>query len=365
MKWLLKLELILLLTVSFKVQAQTEWPSPEVEQMYKDGRKLHTQGKLREAIMLYKRAILIAPNIIVLQRDLGQAYYLTGNYEEAENTLEAIIKNGAADEETYVTMAESLLALKEHKKAKSTLNKGLERFPHSGQLYHEIGKLYEEDQELRDALKAWLTGIEVDPAYHINYYEAARVYMTTSKTIWAILYGEIFVNLEQQTPRANETRTMLIAAYKRLFNSLAIGETPKFSSKKQAPAINGFEGAVYNTFLKLSPVVSDGINPENLTMLRARFIMDWRKQYSSQYSFTLFARQDEMLRNGYFDAYNQWLFGKSASMPEYEAWTKFHPEAIPDFEAWLQQHPFAAVAGDFYNDKVVEGIFAKKKKERD
>jgi tetratricopeptide (TPR) repeat protein len=362
MEWLKKLQFILFLILSFAVQAQTEWPSPEVEQMYKEGRKLHSQGKLREAILLYKRAILIAPDIVILQRDLGQAYYLTGNYDEAENTLDAIIKNGAADEETYVTMSESLLALKEFKKAKNTLNKGLERFPHSGILYHELGKLYEEDEEQKQALKTWLAGIEADPGYHVNYYEAARTYMSTSKPIWAILYGEIFVNLEQQTPRANETRTMLIAAYKRLFNSLAIGEATKYGSKQQPPAFNGFEGAVYNTFLKLSPVVSDGINPENLTMLRARFIMDWRKQYADQYPFSLFTRQEEMLRNGYFDAYNQWLFGKSASMPEYEAWTKFHPQAIPDFEAWLQQHPFVPVASDFHNDKEVDDIFSKKKK---
>lgn len=359
-----KLISIVPLLISLFAYAQTDWPSPEVEQMYMDGRKLHSQGKLREAIVLYKRAVLIAPNIVVLQRDLGQAYYLTGNYEEAEKTLNAIIKNGAADEETYTSMAESLLALKEFKKAKNMINDGLERFPHSGILYHGLGKLYEDDEAPKDALLSWLKGIEADPGYHLNYYEAARTYMTTSKTIWAILYGEIFLNLEQQTVRANETRTMLIAGYKRLFNSMAIGEARKFGSKKQyIPAFNGFEGAAYNTFMTLSPIVSDGINPENLTMLRTRFMMKWQKQYADQYPFSLFARQDEMLRNGYFDTYNQWLFGKAASMPEYEAWVKFHPEAIPDFEAWLQQHPFSPNAKDFYNNKEVEGIFPKKKKE--
>ena len=331
--------------------------------MYREGRKFHTQGKLRDAIVLYKRAIQIAPDIAELQRDLGQVYFLTGQYEEAQKTLDAIIKNGAADEETYVIMSESLQALKEFKKAKNMLAKGMERFPHSGIMYHGLGKLYETDGNKEEALKGFVTGIEADPAYHVNYYDAARLYMQTSKTVWAILYGEMFINMEQQTARSNEARVMLTAAYKRLFNSLAVGDVPKFGSKKEKEAkFSGFEGAVYNTFLKLSPIVSDGVNPENLTMLRTRFMMDWMRQYAAQYPFTLFARQNEMLRNGYFDAYNQWLFGKAASMPEYEAWTRFHPEAIPDFEAWMQQHSFKLSSSDFYNDKEVSNIFPKKKK---
>lgn len=347
---------------SFNAFAQTNWPSPEVEQMYKDARGFSMQGNLREAILLYKRAIQIAPNILVLQRDLANAYYLSGNNEEARNTMEPIIKSGEADEQSYQIMAASLDDAKEFKKARNMLDKGLEKYPHSGLLYHEMGKLYENDNNKKSALKYWLEGIQQDPSYHVNYYEAARTYMETTKTVWAIIYGEIFVNLEQQTPRANETRVMLIAAYKRLFNSFAVGDMPKFNSKKKSIEPEGFEQAVYNTFLQLSPLVSDGVNTENLIMLRTRFMIDWWKQYHQKYPFTLFNREDEMLREGYFDAYNQWLFGKANNQLEYEAWTKFHPETMPAFDNWLREHPMQPTASDFYNDKDVD-IFMKKKKD--
>ena len=92
---------------------------------------------------------------------------------------------------------------------------------------------------------------------------------------------------------------------------------PKYDKKNDnTAATNGFEEAVFNTFIKLSPVVADGITTENLTMVRTRFLMDWYQQkYNEKYPFTLFSRQDRMTRDGYFDIYNQWMFGKLLGFP--------------------------------------------------
>lgn len=350
-----------ILLIALQASAQTRWPSPEIEQMYNEARGQLTQGNLQQAIMLYSRAIRIAPDVMVLHRDLANAYYLAGYYEEAQKTLEPIIKSGQADEQSFQVMSASYLEQKEDKKARSYLQKGLERYPHSGMLYNQMGKMHEDLQKEEEALTNWLEGIEQDPAYHLNYYDAARTYMRTNKTVWAIIYGELFINLEQQTARANETRTMLLAAYKRLFNSFAVGDMPKYKSKEKISAPTGFEGAVYNTYLKLSPVVSDGFNIENLIMLRTRFMIEWGEENAARYPFTLFKRQDDMLRKGYFDTYNQWLFGKAISPQEYDAWNKFHVKEMPALEQWLAAHPYQPVRGDVYNRKEVDGIFDKQK----
>jgi hypothetical protein len=141
---------------------------------------------------------------------------------------------------------------------------------------------------------------------------------------------------------------------------------PKYDKKNDAnPESNGFEQAVFNTYIKLSPVVADGITAENLTMLRTRFMMDWYQQhFNEKYPFTLFRRQDEMIRDGYFDIYNQWMFGKAENAQMYDAWTKFHADAIPDMEEWLKENKYMAVASDAYNAKEVEGIFLKKDNKR-
>ena len=353
------LSAILTLATAGAANAQTNWPSPEVEHLYKQARDYHSQGNLREAIVRYQQAIQIAPDIVLLHRELAQAYYLAQGYDEAIATLEPIIKQNMADAETYKVMAQCLVAKRENKKAKKLLRDAITALPDAGTLYHQMGLVYEQDNEMVYALESWLEGIEKAPGFHLNYYEAARTYMNTDKPVWAILYGEIFVNIEQHTKRAYDTRNMILNAYRMLFTSLATGHIPKFGSGSKGAV--GFEQAVYDTYIKLSPVVSDGYTTENLTMLRTRFIMDWTLQYAQQYPYSLFSRHDHMIRNGYFDAYNQWLFGKVENPQQYDAWTRFHQDAIPALEGWMRQYPIRPNEGEFYNEKTVDGIFQKKK----
>lgn len=354
------LSFMLFLCGIIPASAQVSWPSPEVENLYKQAREYHSQGKLREAIVRYQQAIQIAPEIVLLHRELAHAYYLAQGYNEAIATLEPIIKQQQADAETYKIMAQSLLAMKETKKAKKVMKDAIAALPNSGSLYHQAGLMYENDNEMVYALESWLDGIQKDPTYHLNYYEAARTYMSTEKVIWAILYGEIFINIEQQTKRAYDTRKMLLNAYTKLFTTVNTGAVPKFGTGSKAKVKN-FEDAVQSTLLSLAPIMTDGVTTENLTMLRTRFIMDWSINHAANYPFSLFSRHNDLIRNGYFDIYNQWLFGKTENAQQYEAWTRFHTDAIPRLEGWMSNFPYRPSTGEFYNEKVVDGIFKKSK----
>lgn len=338
--------------------AQDAWSSPEVEQMYNNARSQMMQGNLNQAIITYKQAILLAPEKKVLHRDLAQAYYLSSQYDEAQATLEPIIKSGEADDHAYQTAAGCLIAQNQSKKAKALLLDAIKRYPHSGILYNQLAKLQEQDGNQEAALTSWLIAIQQDPAYHISYYEAARMYMSTDKPVWAVIYAEIFLNIEQHTPRAEETKDMLLGAYMRLFTRMAGKNIPKYKSTNSTiNTVQGFEDAVYTTYLKLSPVVSDAINTENLIMLRTRFLMEWGKHYAGRYPFSMFSRMDDMLRNGYFDMYNQWVFGHIDNPQQFDAWNKFHSDALPKIEEWLKAHPYRPVAADFYNQMAIKGIF--------
>ncbi len=354
---------LLFLSMAPRLTAQT-WPSPEVETMYNDARNYMSNGNLAQAIAIFQQAIQIAPGQLVLHRELGRAYYLMGNYDEAKKILEPVISSGDADEQSYQAMAACLSLSGDRKKAKAMLQKGIERYPHSGLLYHDMGKIYEDDNETVYALETWLDGIQADPAYHVNYYEAARTYMNTDKTVWAIIYGEIFVNIERQTPRADETKQMLYDAYKKLYTDIASGEDiPRYKGKNKntKTATAGFEDAVRSTYLKLAPVVSDGITAESLAMLRARFSIDWSYQYAAQFPFSLFTYYDVLLRSGYFDIYNEWLFGKAEGPALFDSWNTFHAGDMPKFDTWAAAHAMRPADGEFYNDKQVDGIFSRKK----
>lgn len=323
-------------------------------------------GNNDQAILLFQQAIKLAPNKMVLYRDLGEAYYRTGNYTESINILDPVIKSNEADDKCYQVYASCLAAGNDKKKARTILTTGLAKFPNSGILYHQMGIYQESEGATEKALEQWLTGIERDPACRSNYFEAARTYMGSYKPVWAVIYAELFLSMENGTPKADEAHDMLLGAYMRLFNAIGNSSIPKFKSNNSSDLdhANGFEEAVYDTYLKLSPVVSDGINTENLTMLRTRFMMEWQTQYARKYPFTLFSRFDEMLRTGYFDWYNQWVFAPIDNPQQYEAWKSFHTEAIPKLETWMESHPYIPVRTDFYNSKQVYGIFPKPENEK-
>ncbi|MBS1628980.1 MAG: tetratricopeptide repeat protein [Bacteroidetes bacterium] len=340
-------------------KAQNEsWPSPEVESLYRSAQASLAAGSFGPAIASYQQAIALAPDKPVLYRDLAQAYLLSGNYRRAESTITPLIENDRADATAYAIAASIQTALHEDKKARKLLDKGLEKYPGSGFLFHEKGKYYEQQRALPEALNAWIAGIAADPGYHVNYYEAARAYMQTDEPVWAILYAEIFINLERYTPRSGETRKLLLAAYKRLYGTPDAGLVPRFGKKVKTTPTN-FKEAVEHDLLHLAPVLSDGFSTENLTMLRTRFCMEWMARYAVRYPFTLFTYWDNLLRAGHFDAYNQWVFGRAENQAQYDAWVKFHPEAIPAYEQYAAKHPLLPTASDAYNPAELKGIFIK------
>lgn len=331
-----------------------------MEALFKSAQASLAAGSFGPAIASYQQAIALAPDKPVLYRDLANAFYLSGNYRRAESTINPLIESGRADATAYAIAASIQTALREDKKARKLLDKGLEKYPGSGFLFHEKGKYYEQQRDLPEALKTWLAGIAADPSYHVNYYEAARAYMQTEQPVWAMLYAEIFINLERYTPRSGETRKLMLAAYKRFYHTPDADAVPRFGKKPRKQPADDFEGAVSETLLRLAPVLADGVSTENLTMLRTRFCMDWMARHAQKYPFTLFNYWDDLLRAGHFDAYNQWVFGRAENQAQYDAWMKFHPEAMPAFEQYAAAHPLLPTASDAYNKAELKGIFLKR-----
>jgi hypothetical protein len=211
-------------------------------------------------------------------------------------------------------------------------------------LYHEAGLLHSSDKKPKEAMKAWLDGIAKAPQYPENYYEAAEKNLTGDHIVAGLLYGEVFVNLTQDTTRANACKKMLFTGYKKMFDNMVAGK-PDAPSVKQADA-PGFESAVLSVYRTLTPVVSDGITTENLVMVRTRFLMDWGRLYGQQYPFTLFSWLDGLVRFGKFEIYNEWLFGAAESPDEYDAWNHFHEGDIDRFITWQATNKLIPVAED-------------------
>ena len=157
-------------------------------------------------------------------------------------------------------------------------------------------------------------------------------------------------------------KNKLFKAYKTMFDNFAQGEAPQYGKPVKHAPVNTFEDAVQQVYSALTPVVSDGITTENLTMARTRFLMEWFSAHSKKYPFSFFSYLDNIIRSGHFDMYNEWLFGKAESATEYKAWNEFHEGDMQRFLLWKSANQFIPTGNDFYNERNMDGLFNKKKK---
>jgi tetratricopeptide (TPR) repeat protein len=339
----------ILLTVWQRVPAQQQFASPETARMHAsiaEYLKLHNYS---DAIKTARQAILIDSSPF-FHKDLGQALFLNGNFEEAAAELNILHNSVAADTESIRMEAYSLLAQKKFKTAQSTINEGISAFPCSGPLLHVRGVAYAAKGDTAAAVQCWVGGTMEDPTYAVNYRSAAAAYKKSDRIIWSIIYFENYLNLPRDTADDSTIKNSLFECYKLLFTT--VGST---NFKPENYRDEGFENAIMNTMVQLTPIVSDGLTTENLIMLRTRFLMDWLEKNEKNYPYPLFTYLNMLVSEGKFDTYNQWIFGKAESPAQYEAWTQFNEGALERFLNWKTAHQLEPKI-NHYNANPADGL---------
>ena len=298
------------------------------------------QGDYANASLILVRAFELKPNDIQIAKDLAYAYYLQRENNKALAVITPFLENDKADDQAYQIAGTIYRALNQPKDAEKLYKKAIKIFPGSGPLYNEYGELLYSTNDAF-AIKQWEKGIEVDPSYANNYYNACKYYFTTKDKIWSLLYGEIFINIGSVTSRTAEIKNILLEGYKKLFAEVDLLENAKDK--------NTFEVAFLTTMNKQNAVVIKGINAETLTMIRTRFILDWDKDYANKFPFSLFDLQRELLEKGLFPAYNQWIFGAPQNLAAYQAWTGTNAEEYLSFTKFRQEKLFKVPKGQYYH----------------
>jgi tetratricopeptide (TPR) repeat protein len=310
------------------------------QSLQETARSFMRSGDFDNAILVLNRALQNDAKNMDLQKDLVLAYFYKRDYAKAKTSLEPLL-NDNADITTYQIAGNIYKALEETKEAEKMYKKALKKYPKSGALHSEYGELLWALKNY-SAIEQWEQGIETDPAYAGNYYNAARYYFHTKDKVWSLLYGEIFINMESLTERGSAMKKLLFDGYKeKLFADADI--------MKDQDGKNNFAKAFLQSMGKQSSLTNKGINTEVLTMIRTRFILDWYANYANKFPFKLFDYQQQLIREGMFDAYNQWLFGTVENLPAYENWTKTHNEEYTNFTTFQKGRIFKMPAGQYYH----------------
>lgn len=315
------------------------WAQPQEQTAQETARGFMRNADWPNAILVLNRALQQEPGNIELQKDLVLSYTYSRDFGKALDVVKPMLDRDDVDVQTFQLAGNVYKALEEVKDAEKMYKKALKKFPRSGPLYSEYGELLW-DKKNYDAIEQWKKGMEVDPSYAGNYYNAASYYYFTKDKVWTLIYGEIFVNMEYLTERATEVKRMLWTTYKeKLFTDLE-GKDPKPKGE--------FANAVFDTYQKQSSLLSKGITLETVNMMRTRFILDWYARYGTKFPFRLFDYHQQLIREGMFEAYNQWLFGPVESLSGFEQWTKAHGEAYTKFTTFQRGRIFKMPPGQNY-----------------
>ncbi len=327
----LSIAFILLLSISV-TRAQTP------KELHETAKTFMRQGDHANAVLVLNRALQQEPQNTAMSKDLALCYYFQRDNARAMETINPLLDRAEADDQCFQIAGMIYKQADNKKDAEKMYKKGLKKFPESGPLYNELGELLWE-QKNYEAIKQWEKGIETDPSYPKNYYNAAKYYYLTTDKIWSLIYGEIFINMEPLSSRAPEIKQLLLDGYKKLFSDANL----ELAYKDKNPFAKKF----LKSMNAQTSVAASGINAETLSMIRTRFVLDWFNENES-YPFKLFGYQQQLLKEGLFEAYNQWVFGSSQNLSAYQSWVTTHSDEYNAFLNFQKGRIFKVPAKEYY-----------------
>jgi hypothetical protein len=195
-------------------------------------------------------------------------------------------------------------------------------------------------QNRNDCIDYWEKGIEKDPAYSRNYYNASKFYALQQEYLWSLIYGEIYINIDPYGNKTAEVKDIVLNGYKKLYMSLLTDGDVKDKNK--------FVQKVLSNLSKQNATASQGISVNKLIMIRTGFILDWYNDKTEKYLFHLFEFHQQLLREGLFEAYNQWLFGSSENLSAFQSWTQLHNQEYAALTKFLKSNPYTVPEGQYY-----------------
>lgn len=310
--------------------------------LQKLAREQAQRSQFDSAYNTLSKALEQKPNDVDLLKDQVYVCVLKRDFENGLRIGQMLVKQPAADEQSYQVLGMVYKNLAEYGPAEKMYKEALQKYPASGILYSEYGDMLAQDGKEKEAISVWEKGIQQDVNSNNNYYYAAKYYAANDNLLWSLLYGEIFVNIESYTPRTEEIKTLLYNGYKKLFTANTLTQ---INSKAK-----GFGKAFTDVLVKnYQPLTADTIG--SITTIRMLATADWvNTGNSKKYPFRLFDLHRQLIDNKSFEAYNQWLFGNAADPGKYDQWKQANTAQMGQWEQLLHNVVFKIPAGQYYSE---------------
>jgi len=298
-------------------------------------------GDLDKALSIIESARQSYPDNISLLKDEASINTWKKDYFKAIEAGKQLIASPDADEQCYQILGSAYRADSKYAEAERVYSEAVSKYPENSLLYAELGDALNQNKKAPQARDAWEKGIEVGPSISSNYYFLTKFYAEHANPLWSVLYGEMFINFESFSGRTSEIRTLVTDQYAALFATPAVLQNYVDNGRD-------FEKAVATTLQQFQDMVSGGVTPESLYALRGQFIVNWfNSDNAKNFPFKLFDRQQQLLKLGIFEAYNQWLFA-SYNPSSFSNWGHMHDGIIKEFSKFQKSSMFKVPKGEYY-----------------
>ncbi len=150
----------------------------------------------------------------------AMCHYKMKGFKKTIKIAEKLITDFPNESKYYRLIANSYDLSGEYDQGVYYLEAGIQLLPNSGGLYFDRGVIEMERGNVERALYHWERGIKASPLYSDNYYWAAKYYADSDEKIWAIMYAEMFLNIERGTDRFSEISKLLTDTYLNLLREI-------------------------------------------------------------------------------------------------------------------------------------------------
>ena len=332
--------LLLFLTVTFCYSQTNE----DAKNYVKQGIDLVDAGKIDEGIALYKKALEIDPKNTFFNYELAYAYYLQQKYDKVITVLEKVKNNPDTFDQVFAVLGNAYDISGDRDKALKTYKAGLKKFPNSGKIYLELGVVSMSEKEYEEALKYFEKGIRAEPTHPSNYYWASVFYSGSDVPMWGLIYGEIFLNLEQNTKRAETISKMMYKVY-----GDKISITDSGGKKNASIKLNKFNnGKGFDSEFEMNAMLASfgllldstftGMNLNGINKFRINFLDMWfSSEKTKNNSNVLFDYHKTLKDKGLFEAYNYYLFAYG-NIDEFNTWAAENKDKVKEFDDWFSNY---------------------------
>ncbi len=314
------------------------------------------EGKFDEAAKAYERALNYEPDNLEYLFGYGMALYRQERYQEILDRLEPVIEKDLATIPYYRIIGNCYDLMGNYEKGKEVLKAGIEKYPNEGELQLDLGIIEMIRGDYEQSLKYWEQGIESDPIFSDNYYWCTRLYAKSNEPIWALYYGELFLNLNRNGgDKFDEVSRILYTVYGDMIEKKFDANPELVIVREGTNYLKEAHEQIFSILDKNGLLRIDrGANAEGkinrlraISMVRKDFLDLWNQVYAEVYPISIYKRHTELLEKNYFESYNFWVMGAGNQ----EEFWKFHDTRkinYQDYLSWFLNNPMRINIMDYF-----------------